>query len=50
VHTAAPAKLHLRSQSVEIDFVARVYRSKADRENARKALLRRLPIDELWER
>ena len=34
MHAAAPAKLHLRRQTVEIDLVLRIYRREANRENA----------------
>jgi hypothetical protein len=34
MHAAAPAKLHLCRQAVEIDLVPRVHGSEANRENA----------------
>jgi hypothetical protein len=50
VHAASPAELHLRSQSIEIDFILRVYRSKANWEDPGQSFRRRLRMDKVWDR
>jgi hypothetical protein len=50
MHAASPAKLHLRSQAIEIDLVLRVYRGKANRENACQTSSRRLCTHNVWDR